>query len=61
MQYFINAHGFSSEKLSPSHVSALVYILLTSSEVDVFDLSKLIHPSMTSNEGLLRLLITDFQ
>uniref|UniRef100_A0A672K1E7 NACHT domain-containing protein n=1 Tax=Sinocyclocheilus grahami TaxID=75366 RepID=A0A672K1E7_SINGR len=57
VQDFINSHGFSGETLSPSRFSALAYILLTSAEeLDVFDLSKLIHPSMTSNEGLLRLL-----
>ncbi len=57
VQDFINSHGFSGGKLSPSRFSALAYILLTSAEeLDVFDLSKLIHPSMTSNEGLLRLL-----
>ncbi|XP_050955439.1 NACHT, LRR and PYD domains-containing protein 12 isoform X3 [Labeo rohita] len=57
VQDFINSHGFTCGKLSPSHFSALAYILLTSAEeLDVFDLSKLIHPSMTSNEGLLRLL-----
>uniref|UniRef100_A0A672JWR5 NACHT domain-containing protein n=1 Tax=Sinocyclocheilus grahami TaxID=75366 RepID=A0A672JWR5_SINGR len=53
VQDFINSHGFSGETLSPSRFSALAYILLTSAEeLDVFDLSKLIHPSMTSNEGL---------
>ncbi|XP_016423945.1 NACHT, LRR and PYD domains-containing protein 12-like [Sinocyclocheilus rhinocerous] len=57
VQDFINSHGFSGGTLSPSRFSALAYILLTSAEeLDVFDLSKLIHPSMTSNEGLLRLL-----
>ncbi|KAK2867598.1 hypothetical protein Q8A67_025715 [Cirrhinus molitorella] len=57
VQYFINSHGFTGGKLSPSCFSALAYILLTSAEqLDVFDLSKFIHPSMTSNEGLLRLL-----
>ncbi|XP_043084000.1 NACHT, LRR and PYD domains-containing protein 12-like [Puntigrus tetrazona] len=57
VQDFINSHGFSRGKLSPSRFSALAYILLTSAEeLDVFDLSKLIHPSMTTNEGLLRLL-----
>uniref|UniRef100_A0A9J8AMH4 NACHT domain-containing protein n=1 Tax=Cyprinus carpio carpio TaxID=630221 RepID=A0A9J8AMH4_CYPCA len=54
---FINSHGFIGGKLSPSSFSALAYILLTSAEeLDVFDLSKLINPSMSSNEGLLRLL-----
>ncbi|XP_073687784.1 protein NLRC3-like [Garra rufa] len=57
VQDFINSHGFTGGKLSPSRFSALAYILLTSAEqLDVFDLSKLIYPSMTSNEGLLRLL-----
>uniref|UniRef100_A0A671LJ18 NACHT domain-containing protein n=1 Tax=Sinocyclocheilus anshuiensis TaxID=1608454 RepID=A0A671LJ18_9TELE len=45
VQDFINSHGFSGGKLSPSRFSALAYILLTSAEeLDVFDLSKFIHP-----------------
>ncbi|XP_067292516.1 NACHT, LRR and PYD domains-containing protein 12-like [Pseudorasbora parva] len=57
VQDFINSQGFCHGKLSPSCFSALAYILLTSAEeLDVFDLAKFIHPSMTSNEGLLRLL-----
>ncbi|XP_016388168.1 NACHT, LRR and PYD domains-containing protein 3-like [Sinocyclocheilus rhinocerous] len=57
VQDFINSHGFSGGKWSPSRFSALAYILLTSAEeLDVFDLSKFIHPSMSSNDGLLRLL-----
>ncbi|XP_051740887.1 NACHT, LRR and PYD domains-containing protein 3-like isoform X5 [Ctenopharyngodon idella] len=57
VQEFINSQGFCAGKLSPSRFSALAYILLTSDEeLDVFDLAKFIHPSMASNEGLLRLL-----
>ncbi|XP_051978395.1 NACHT, LRR and PYD domains-containing protein 3-like isoform X1 [Xyrauchen texanus] len=57
VQLFLSANGLSSGKLSPSHCSALAYILLTSAEeLDVFNLTEFIHPSMTSNEGLLRLL-----
>ncbi|CAM4735320.1 unnamed protein product [Leuciscus chuanchicus] len=57
VQEFINSQGFCGGKLSPSRFSALAYILLTSAEeLDVFDLAKFIHPSMTSNEGVLRLL-----
>uniref|UniRef100_A0A671LHI4 NACHT domain-containing protein n=1 Tax=Sinocyclocheilus anshuiensis TaxID=1608454 RepID=A0A671LHI4_9TELE len=59
VQDFINSHGFSGGKLSPSRFSALAYILLTSAEeLDVFDLSKFIHPSMSSNEGLMACELT---
>ncbi|TRY85872.1 hypothetical protein DNTS_011899 [Danionella cerebrum] len=57
VQELVKAGGFIFGKLPPSWFSALAYILLTSAEeLDVFDMNKFIHPSMSSNEGLLRLL-----
>lgn len=57
VQDYLKSGGFRGEKLSPSHCSALAYTLLMSAEeLDVFNLTKCIDPSLISDEGLLRLL-----
>ncbi|XP_055049321.2 NACHT, LRR and PYD domains-containing protein 12 [Misgurnus anguillicaudatus] len=57
VQDYLGSGGFKGGKLSPSHCSALAYTLLMSDEeLDVFNLTKCINPSMISNEGMLRLL-----
>uniref|UniRef100_A0A8C7SBB6 B30.2/SPRY domain-containing protein n=1 Tax=Oncorhynchus mykiss TaxID=8022 RepID=A0A8C7SBB6_ONCMY len=53
IQRYLSSGSLSEAKLSPSQLSALVFVLLTSEkEVDVFDLKKY----SRSEEGLLRLL-----
>ncbi|XP_047211143.1 protein NLRC3-like isoform X1 [Girardinichthys multiradiatus] len=53
IQRFLSSGSLSSDKLSPAHWSALVFILLSSGEdLDVFDLEKY----SASEEALLRLL-----
>lgn len=57
VQEYLKSGSFRGEKLSPSHCSALAYTLLMSAEeIDVFNLTKCIDPSLISDEGLLRLL-----
>ncbi|XP_054462831.1 protein NLRC3-like isoform X2 [Anoplopoma fimbria] len=53
IQHYLNSGSLSTDKLSPSQWSALVFILLSSEkDLDVFDLRKY----SASEEGLLRLL-----
>ncbi|KAM4634498.1 protein NLRC3-like [Polymixia lowei] len=52
IQQYLRSGSLSTDRLSPAQWSALVFMLLSSEELDVFDLNKY----SASEEGLLRLL-----
>ncbi|XP_041825060.1 NACHT, LRR and PYD domains-containing protein 3-like [Melanotaenia boesemani] len=53
IQQFLRSGRLSTEKMSPAQWSALVFILLSSEDLEVFDLKKY----LSSEEALLRLLL----
>ncbi|XP_041825051.1 NACHT, LRR and PYD domains-containing protein 14-like [Melanotaenia boesemani] len=53
IQQFLRSGRLSTDKMSPAQWSALVFILLSSEDLDVFDLKKY----LSSEEALLRLLL----
>ncbi|XP_030646393.1 protein NLRC3-like [Chanos chanos] len=57
VESFLSSENLNETELSPTHWSALAFILLTSEEdLDVFDLMKFLNPNVISDETVLRLL-----